>query len=95
MAEIMQFVQAMPNARRGDLLPEWRGFVVREHSNILRESVMKDYLYRRLQNLMERKLVERDGQRYRLTKAGGRVPGIAVVGTSGQSGSFLRNSCVV
>ena len=69
MAEIMQFVQAMPNARRGDLLPEWREFCQRtlEHPA---ESVMKDYLYRRLQNLMERKLVERDGQRYRLTKAG-------------------------
>jgi restriction system protein len=69
MAEILQLVQSIPNARRGDLLPEWRDFVS-ENSNILRETVIKDFLYRRLQNLMERKLVERDGQRYRLTKAG-------------------------
>ena len=32
MAEILQIVQAKPNTRRGDLLPEWRGFVT-EHSD--------------------------------------------------------------
>jgi restriction system protein len=69
MAEIMQIVQAKPNARRGDLIPEWKAFVV-ENSNIQQESVVKDFLYRRLQNLMGRKLVDREGQRYRLTKAG-------------------------
>jgi restriction system protein len=69
MAEIMQIVQAKPNSRRGDLVPEWREFVV-ENSNIQQESVVKDFLYRRLQNLMDRKLVDREGQRYRLTKAG-------------------------
>jgi hypothetical protein len=69
MAEIMQIVQTKPNARRGDFLPEWREFVV-ENSNIQQESVVKDFLYRRLQNLMDRKLVDREGQRYRLTKAG-------------------------
>ena len=69
MVEIMQIVQAKPNARRGDFLPEWREFVA-ENSNIRQESVVKDFLYNRLQNLMDRKLVERDGQRYRLTKGG-------------------------
>lgn len=69
MAEVMQIVQAKPKARRGDLLPEWREFVV-ESSNIKQESVVKDFLYRRLQNLMDRKLVERDGQRYHLTQVG-------------------------
>ncbi len=69
MVEIMQIVQTKPNARRGDFLPEWRAFVA-ENTNIQQESVVKDFLYRRLQNLMDRKLVERDGQRYRLTKGG-------------------------
>jgi len=69
LAEIMQLVRAKPNARRGDFLPGWREFVV-ENSNIQQESVVKDFLYRRLQNLMDRQLVERDGQRYRLTRAG-------------------------
>lgn len=69
MAEILQAVQAKPNARRGDLIPKWKEFVV-DNSNIQQESVVKDFLYRRLQNLMDRKLVDREGQRYRLTSAG-------------------------
>lgn len=69
MAEIMQTLRAKPNARRGDLLPEWREFVT-GHSDVRKESVVKHFLYNRLQNLMDRKLVERDGQRYRLTGAG-------------------------
>ena len=69
MAEIMQLVQAKPNARRGEFVPAWREFVV-ENSNIQQESVVKDFLYRRLQNLMDRQLVVREGQRYRLTEAG-------------------------
>lgn len=69
MAEIMQIVQAKPNARRGDFLVEWREFVS-DHSGVYKESSVKHFLYNRLQNLMDRKLVERDGQRYRLTKDG-------------------------
>ncbi len=69
MAEILRIVQALPNSRRGDLLPEWRMFVSR-HSNIQQESVMKDFLYRRLHNLIDRRFAVRDGQRYRLTDAG-------------------------
>ena len=69
MAEIMQIVQAKPNARRGDLLVEWREFVS-DHSGVYKESSIKHFLYNRLQSLMDRKLVERDGQRYCLTTAG-------------------------
>jgi restriction system protein len=69
MAEILRIVQAKPNARRGDLLAEWREFVT-ENSDVRKESVVKHFLYNRLQNLMDRKLVERDGQRYRLTRDG-------------------------
>jgi restriction system protein len=69
MAEIMEIVQAKPKARRGDFLTEWREFVT-SHSHVRKESVVKHFLYNRLQNLLGRKLVERDGQRYSLTKAG-------------------------
>jgi restriction system protein len=69
MAEILRIVQAKPNARRGDFLLEWREFVT-SHSDVRKESVVKHFLYNRLQNLMDRKLVERDGQRYRSTTAG-------------------------
>ena len=52
-----------------DLLPGWRDFVV-GHSNVRQESVVKHFLYNRLQSLLDRKLIERDGQRYRLTRRG-------------------------
>ena len=69
MGEILKLIQVKPNARRGDLLPGWRDFVV-GHSNVRQESVVKHFLYNRLQSLLDRKLIERDGQRYRLTRRG-------------------------
>jgi restriction system protein len=69
MVEVMQIVQTQPNARRGDFLLEWREFVS-NHSDARKESVFKHLLRNRLQNLMDRKLIERDGLRYRLTDAG-------------------------
>ncbi len=69
MVEILKIIQVKPNARRGDLLPGWRDFVV-GHSNVRQESVLKHFLYNRLQSLLDRKLIERDGQRYRLTRRG-------------------------
>ena len=69
MGEILKFIQVKPNARRGDLLPGWRDFVV-DHSNVRQESVVKHFLYNRLQSLLDRKLIERDGQRYRTTRRG-------------------------
>lgn len=69
MAELLKFIRIKPSARRGDLLPGWRDFVV-GHSNVRRESVVKHLLYNRLQSLLDRKLIERDGQRYRLTPQG-------------------------
>ena len=69
MAELMKVVQVKPNSRRGDLLPAWRDFVV-GHSNVRQESVVKHFLYNRLKNLLDRKLIERDGQRYKLTRRG-------------------------
>ena len=76
MGEILKLIQVKPNARRGDLLPGWRDFVV-AHSNVRQESVVKHFLYNRLQSLLDRKLIERDGQRYRLTRRGRGLPGIA------------------
>ena len=69
MGEILKIIQVKPNARRADLLPGWRDFVV-GHSNVRQESVVKHFLYNRLQSLLDRKLIERDGQRYRLTRRG-------------------------
>jgi restriction system protein len=69
MGELLKLIQVKPNARRGDLLPGWRDFVL-SHSNVQKESVVKHFLYNRLQNLLDRKLIDREGQRYRLTRTG-------------------------
>jgi restriction system protein len=69
MAEVLKLIQVKPDARRGDILPGWGEFVV-GHSNVRQESVVKHFLYNRLQSLLDRKLIERDGQRYRLLRAG-------------------------
>ena len=69
MGELLKLIQVKPNARRGDLLPGWHDFVV-GHSNVRQESVVKHFLYNRLQSLLDRKLIERDGQRYRLARRG-------------------------
>jgi restriction system protein len=41
-----------------------------DHSKVQQESVVKGFLYRRIKNLLDRKLIEREGQRYRLTRRG-------------------------
>ncbi len=69
MGEILKLVQVKRNARRSDLLPGWRDFAI-SHSKVRQESVVKGFLYRRLQNLLDRKLIDREGQRYRLTPRG-------------------------
>lgn len=69
LAHIMKAMLAKTNARRGELLPSWREHLI-EHSNIQRDSVVKDFLYHRLQNLVDRQLALRDGQRYKLTRRG-------------------------
>ena len=86
MGEILKIIQVKPNSRRGDLLPGWRDFVV-THCNVQQESVIKHFLYNRLQNLLDRKLIERDGQRYRLTRRGEEYLGSLISGLpdAGQS----------
>ena len=69
MGEILKIIQVKPNARRADLLAGWRDFAL-GHSKVRQESVVKGFLYRRLKCLLDRKLIERDGQRYRLTHRG-------------------------
>ena len=94
MGEILKIIQVKPNARRGDLLPGWRDFVV-AHSNVRQESVVKHFLYNRLQSLLDRKLIERDGQRYRLTRRGEDYLGSLISGLpdSGQSRSQGTPRC--
>jgi restriction system protein len=79
MGELLKLIQVKPSARRGDLLAGWRDFVV-GHSNVRRESDVKHFLYNRLQNLLGRKLIERDRQRYRLLREGENYVGSLISG---------------
>ena len=55
--------------RRRDLLPEWRDFL-REHSHFGTQATIRDTLRRRLNNLVERGYVSREGVAYLITKKG-------------------------
>jgi restriction system protein len=89
MGELLKLIQVKPNARRGDLLPAWRDFVV-GHSNVRQESVVKHFLYNRLQSLLDRKLIEREGQRYRLARRGEDYLGSLISGLPDSGESRVR-----
>ena len=56
-------------AKRRDLLPEWSDFL-REHSHFGTQATIRDTLRRRLNNLVERGYVSREGVTYLITKKG-------------------------
>lgn len=69
VGELLSILATKTRAMRGDLLPEWGQFL-REYSRFGTASTIKDTLRRRLVNLVERGLVERDGNAYVITPAG-------------------------
>ena len=56
-------------AKRRDLLPEWSEFL-REHSHFGTQATIRDTLRRRLNNLVERGFISREGVNYLITKKG-------------------------
>jgi restriction system protein len=66
---LLSILATKKRAMRGDLLPEW-GDYLREYSHFHAEASIKDTLRRRLVNLTERGLVEREGNSYTITQAG-------------------------
>lgn len=69
MRQLLGILATKTQAKRSDLLPEWGAFL-REHSKFGTPSTIKDTLRRRLANLVERRLVEREGNIYTITQAG-------------------------
>lgn len=69
IGELLSMLATKTRAMRGDLLPEWGDFL-REYSKFGTPSTIKDALRRRLLNVVERGLVERDGNSYVITPAG-------------------------
>lgn len=70
MLQLLAILATKTRAKRADLLEEWADFL-REYSKFGSESTIKETLRVRLLNLIERNLVEREGQAsYAITKAG-------------------------
>ena len=70
MLHLLAMLATKTRAKRANLLAEWTDFL-REYSKFGSESTIKESLRRRLLNLVERQLVEREGQSsYAITKAG-------------------------
>jgi restriction system protein len=67
--KLLQILAGKTSAKRGDLLPEWSDFL-REHSHFGTQATIRDTLRRRLNNLVERGYVSREGVTYLITKKG-------------------------
>ncbi len=66
---LLRMLAGKTKARRRDLLPEWSDFL-REHSHFGTQATIRDTLRRRLNNLLERNYVSREGVTYLITKKG-------------------------
>lgn len=69
LTRILALLAEKASAKRSDLLDDW-GHYLAQVSKITSLSMIKDTLRRRLLNLVERGLVDRDGNRYSLSEAG-------------------------
>lgn len=69
LPDLLAIVAARSPAKRGDLLDEWSAFLL-AHSKFKTASTFKDTLRRRMLNLVDRGLVDREGNTYSITKEG-------------------------
>jgi len=69
LIKLLDIVSGKELGRRGNLLPEWQKYLL-EHSKFKTASTFKDTLRRRLVNLAERGLIDRDGIHYKISAAG-------------------------
>lgn len=69
LLQLLLILATKTRAKRGDLLPEWSEYL-KEHSNFVAASTIKDALWSRLKNISERGLVASDGHFYSITNQG-------------------------
>ena len=69
LPQLLRILAGKTSARRRDLLPEWSDYL-REHSHFGSQATIRDTLRRRLNNLLERGYVSREGVTYLITKKG-------------------------
>lgn len=91
MLKLLQILATKTRAMRGDLLPEWRDFL-NEHSHFRALASAKDTLRRRLLNLVERGLIEREGNTYSISTAGiAYIGGEITARVNGNNGTQSRH----
>jgi restriction system protein len=69
LIQVLRQLSLINSGKRADLLEDWEEYT-RYNSNIKQDSVVKDYLRRRLGNLVDRKYVKREGNVYSITDKG-------------------------
>ena len=69
MLDLLEMLLSHESVKRGSLLPEWTEFS-RQHSTFVSQSSCTSTLRFRLGNLIERSLVSREGNAYRISEAG-------------------------
>jgi restriction system protein len=69
LIELLNVLSTKGQVQRSDVLPEWSDFLGR-YSGFGTESTRRDTLYRRMNNLIERQFVSRDGNKYAITQSG-------------------------
>ncbi len=67
--QILLQLSLIENGKRSDLLGDWSDYL-KSNSNVKKESVEKDYLTRRLSNLVNRQLIKKTGNSYSISVAG-------------------------
>lgn len=66
---ILSLVSVRTVSKRADLYPEWKEYLL-NHSNNRTVSVINDSLSKRLKNLVQRKIIVRNGNQYSITNKG-------------------------
>ncbi|MDR1181185.1 MAG: restriction endonuclease [Bacteroidales bacterium] len=69
LIQILRQLSLIEGGKRADLLEEWEKYT-KYNSNLKQDSVIKDYLRRRLVNLIDRKYIKREGNVYTITEKG-------------------------
>jgi len=66
---LLDILATKEQAKRSDILPDWQAFL-QENSKFTAESSSKTTLYQRLVNVIDRGLVEKDGNSYQIAEPG-------------------------
>ncbi|OJX53963.1 MAG: hypothetical protein BGO88_09830 [Flavobacterium sp. 38-13] len=69
LVQILVQLSSIQEGKRADLIDDWENYTI-NNSNLKKESVIKDYLRRRLVNLIDRKYVKKNGNAYLITELG-------------------------